>query len=304
MKINYNLDRYKMNKRKNIFLKSELSKEEQDKDRSKFHIIPVPLEKTVSFGKGTSKGPEKIIYASNELERYTGKSEPCSEGIFTHPLLNCNMPLQDIMTNIQKLTKEVSSKNKIPITIGGEHSITYGAINGIFQGLKLKHKNEIGIIQIDAHADLRKNYENEKHSHASVMYLLGKEKYKIAQFGVRALSLEEVKNRSYFDITFIDAETIHQNKEVKLPTNFPTKIYISFDVDGLDPSIMPATGTPVPGGLGYYESLNMLKNLIKGKEVVGFDVVELAPIDGFQAYDFTAASIVYKIMELINLNIK
>ena len=304
MKINYDLDRYRMNKHKNIFLKSELSKEEQDKDRSKFHIIPVPLEKTVSFGKGTSKGPEKIIYASNELERYTGKSEPCSEGIFTHPLLNCNMPLQDIMTSIQKLTKEVSSKNKIPITLGGEHSITYGAINGIFQGLKLKHKNEIGIIQIDAHADLRKNYENEKHSHASVMYLLGKEKYKIAQFGVRALSLEEVKNRSYFDITFIDAETIHQNKEVKLPTNFPTKIYISFDVDGLDPSIMPATGTPVPGGLGYYESLNMLKNLIKGKEVVGFDVVELAPIDGFQAYDFTAASIVYKIMELINLNVK
>ena len=302
MKINYNLDRYRMNKSKNIFLKSELSKEEQDKDRSKFHIIPVPLEKTVSFGKGTSKGPEKIIYASNELERYTGKSEPCSEGIFTHPLLNCNMPLQDIMTNIQKLTKEVSSKNKIPITLGGEHSITYGAINGIFQGLKLKHKNEIGIIQIDAHADLRKNYENEKYSHASVMYLLAKEKYKIAQFGVRALSLEEVKNRSYFDITFIDAETIHQNKEVKLPTNFPTKIYISFDVDGLDPSIMPATGTPVPGGLGYYESLYMLKNLIKGKEIVGFDVVELAPIHGFQAYDFTVASLVYKIMELINLN--
>ena len=304
MKINYNLDRYRMNKSKNIFLKSELSKEEQDKDRSKFHIIPVPLEKTVSFGKGTSKGPEKIIYASNELERYTGKSEPCSEGIFTHPLLNCNMPLQDIMTNIQKLTKEVSSKNKIPITLGGEHSITYGAINGIFQGLKLKHKNEIGIIQIDAHADLRKNYENEKHSHASVMYLLAKEKYKIAQFGVRALSLEEVKNRSYFDITFIDAETIHHNKEVKLPTNFPTKIYISFDVDGLDPSIMPATGTPVPGGLGYYESLNMLRDLIKGREVIGFDVVELAPIDRFQAYDFTAASLVYKIMELINLNVK
>ena len=97
------------------------------------------------------------------------------------------------------------------------------------------------------------------HSHASVMYLLGKEKYKIAQFGVRALSLEEVKNRSDFDITFFDAETIHPNKEIKLPSNFPTKIYISFDVDGLDPSVMPATGTPVPGGLGYYESLYLIK---------------------------------------------
>ena len=142
------------------------------------------------------------------------------------------------------------------------------------------------------------------HSHASVMYLLGKEKYKIAQFGVRALSLEEVKNRSDFDITFFDAETILTSKKVKLPSNFPTKIYISFDVDGLDPSVMPATGTPVPGGLGYYESLHLIEDLIKGKEVVGFDVVELAPIDGFQAYDFTAASLVYKIMELINLNVK
>jgi agmatinase len=134
------------------------------------------------------------------------------------------------------------------------------------------------------------------------MYLLGKEKYKIAQFGVRALSLEEVQNRSDFDITFFDAETIHQNKKVELPNNFPKKIYISFDVDGLDPSIMPATGTPVPGGLNFYQSLSLLKSLISGKEVVGFDVVELAPIEGFQAYDFTAASLVYKIMELINLN--
>lgn len=291
-----------MNNNKNIFLKSELSNQEQDQETSKFHIIPVPLEKTVSYGKGTSKGPRSIIYASNELERYTGKSEPCSEGIFTHPMLDCNMPLKDIMSNIGNLTKEVSSKNKIPITLGGEHSVTYGAVNGIFEGLNLKQKNEIGIIQIDAHADLRKNYENQKHSHASVMYLLGKEKYKIAQFGVRALSLEEVQNRSDFDITFFDAETIHQNKKVELPNNFPKKIYISFDVDGLDPSIMPATGTPVPGGLNFYQSLSLLKSLISGKEVVGFDVVELAPIEGFQAYDFTAASLVYKIMELINLN--
>jgi agmatinase len=291
-----------MSKNKNIFLSSELSKEEQDEAKSKFHIIPAPLEKTVSYGKGTSKGPENIIYASNELERFTGKSEPCLEGIFTHPMLDCNMPLKDIMSNIQKITKEVSSKNKIPITLGGEHSITYGAINGIFEGLNLKNKSEIGIIQIDAHADLRRNYENEKYSHASVMYLLGKEKYKIAQFGVRALSLEEVKNRSNFDITFFDAETIHQDKNVKLPSNFPTKVYISFDVDGLDPSVMPATGTPVPGGLSYNESLYILKNLIKGKEIIGFDVVELAPIHGFKAYDFTAASLVYKIMELINLN--
>jgi agmatinase len=288
----------------NMFLKSELSDTEKNKDFSKFHIIPVPLEKTVSYGKGTSMGPQAIIEASNELERYTGKSEPCLEGIYTHPFLDCNKPIDIVINELQKLTQYVSSKNKIPVILGGEHSITYGAVNGIFKGLELKNKNEIGILQIDAHADLREKYENEVHSHASVMYLLSKEKYKIAQCGVRALSKEEADNRRKFQITSYSVEEINKRCELSLPQNFPKKIYISFDLDGLDPSIMPATGTPVPGGLGFNESLELIHKLIKDREIVGFDVVELSPINGFLAYDFTAATLVYKIMELINLNTK
>ena len=291
-----------MDNKNNYFLNSELSIEEKDKETAKFQILPVPLEKTVSFGKGTSKGPQAIIKASNELERYTGKSEPCIHGIHTHPFLNCKKPLKVIMSDIENITKDITKQKKIPVTLGGEHSITYGAVNGVYKGLDLPKKDDIGIIQIDAHADLRKNYENEAHSHASIMYLLGNEKYKIAQFGVRALSKEEVENRKMFNILFLDARDIYYKKKFKLPLNFPQKIYISFDVDGLDPSIMPATGTPVPGGLGYYESLNLIKNLIKGRQVVGFDVVELSPIKNFIAYDFTIASLVYEIMELINLN--
>ena len=291
-----------MENRNNYFLNSELSIEEKDKKTAKFHILPDPVEKTVTFGKGTSNGPQAIIKASNELERYTGKSEPCIHGIYTHPLLNCNKPLKVIMSDIENITKDITKQKKIPVTLGGEHSITYGAVNGVYKGLDLPKKDDIGIIQIDAHADLRKNYENEAHSHASIMYLLGNEKYKIAQFGVRALSKEEVENRKIFNILFLDARDIYYKKKFKLPLNFPQKIYISFDVDGLDPSIMPATGTPVPGGLGYYESLNLIKNLIKGRQVVGFDVVELSPIKNFIAYDFTVASLVYEIMELINLN--
>ena len=291
-----------MDNKNNYFLNSELSIEEKDKKTAKFQILPVPLEKTVSYGKGTSRGPQAIIKASNELERYTGKSEPCIHGIHTHPLLNCNKPLKVIMSDIENITKDITKQKKIPVILGGEHSITYGAVNGVYKGLDLPKKDDIGIIQIDAHADLRKNYENEAHSHASVMYLLGNEKYKIAQFGVRALSKEEVENRKIFNILFLDARDIYYKKKFKLPLNFPQKIYISFDVDGLDPSIMPATGTPVPGGLGYYESLNLIKNLIKGRQVVGFDVVELSPIKNFIAYDFTVASLVYEIMELINLN--
>jgi len=288
----------------NFFLKSELSDTEKNKDFSKFDIIPVPLERTVSYGKGTSMGPQAIIEASNELERYTGKSEPCIEGIYTHPFLDCNKPIDIVINDLQKLAQSVSSKNKIPVILGGEHSITYGAVNGIFKGLELKNKNEIGILQIDAHADLREKYENEVHSHASVMYLLSKEKYKIAQCGVRALSKEEADNRRKFQITSYSVEEIKKGDELSLPENFPKKIYISFDLDGLDPSIMPATGTPVPGGLGFNESLELIHKLIKDREIVGFDVVELSPIKGFLAYDFTAATLVYKIMELINLNTK
>ena len=288
----------------NIFLKSELSDTEKNKDFSKFHIIPVPLEKTVSYGKGTSMGPQAIIEASNELERYTGKSEPCLDGIYTHPFLDCNKPIDIVINELQKLTQSVSSKNKIPVILGGEHSITYGAVNGIFKGLELKNKNEIGILQIDAHADLREKYENEVHSHASVMYLLSEENYKIAQCGVRALSKEEADNRRKFQITSYSVEEIKKSDELYLPQNFPKKIYISFDLDGLDPSIMPATGTPVPGGLGFNESLELIHKLIKDREIVGFDVVELSPIKGFLAYDFTASTLVYKIMELINLNTK
>ena len=288
----------------NFFLKSELSDIEKNKDFSKFDIIPVPLERTVSYGKGTSMGPQAIIEASNELERYTGKSEPCLDGIYTHPFLDCNKPIDIVINELQKLTQSVSSKNKIPVILGGEHSITYGAVNGIFKGLELKNKCEIGILQIDAHADLREKYENEVHSHASVMYLLSEEKYKIVQCGVRALSKEEVYNRRKFQITSYSVEEINKCSELSLPENFPKKIYISFDLDGLDPSIMPATGTPVPGGLGFNESLELIQKLIKDREIVGFDVVELSPIKGFLAYDFTAATLVYKIMELINLNSK
>lgn len=291
-----------MNNTTKNFLNSELSVEEKSKEKAKFHILPIPLEKTVSCGKGTSRGPKAILEASNELERFTGKSEPCLSGIFTHPFLNCNCPVENVMLNIEKTTKEICKQNKIPIIIGGEHSVTFGAVNGIFKGLNFSKNEEIGIIQIDAHADLRENYENQAYSHASVMYLLSKSEYKIAQFGVRALSKEEVKNRDIFEILYFDIEDIKNKKDIKLPKHFPNNIYITFDVDGLDPSIMPATGTPVPDGLGFNESLKLIKSLIKGRKVLGFDIVEFSPIKNFFAYDFTVASLVYRMMELINLN--
>jgi len=134
------------------------------------------------------------------------------------------------------------------------------------------------------------------------MYLLSRAKFKIAQFGVRALSKEEVKNRNVFDILSFDIDDIKNRKDIRLPKKFPKHIYITFDVDALDPSVMPATGTPVPNGLGFNESLQLIKSIIKSRKVIGFDVVEFSPIENFFAYDFTVASLIYKIMELTNLN--
>ena len=283
---------------KKNFLNSELSVEEKSKEKAKFHILPIPLEKTVSRDRGTSKGPEAILEASNELERFTGKSEPCLSGIFTHPFLNCNFPNENVMLNIEKTTKEICKQNKIPVILGGEHSITFGAVNGVKEGLNFSKFEEIGIVQIDAHADLRKNYENQVHSHASVMYLLSKSKYKVAQFGVRALSKEEVKNRNIFEIVYFDVEDIRNKKDIKLPKNFPQNIYITFDVDGLDPSIMPATGTPVPNGFYYDEVFKILNKLTKGRKIIGFDYVEFSPIKNFHAYDYISANIIYDLMKL------
>ncbi|NOD31321.1 agmatinase [Ruegeria atlantica] len=275
-----------------IFLDSELTETERSED-ARFRVIPVPLERTVSYGSGTAKGPEAIIEASNELERITGHAEPCVEGIFTEPPLDCDGPLPDVMERLAQRTEAAIRAGKVPVTLGGEHSLSYGAVMGVTRSLG----QPLGIVQIDAHADLRNAYQGEKHSHASVMHLLAEEGIPLAQFGVRAFSTEEAKSRLKNRVFHVDAEELVTGNihAVDLPEDFPELVYVSFDVDGLDPAQMPATGTPVPGGLGYYQALRLVEHALKGRRCVGFDVVELAP-DGNAAWDFTAAQIVYRLM--------
>ena len=275
-----------------IFLDSELTASERTED-ARFRVIPVPLERTVSYGSGTAKGPVAIIEASNELERITGHAEPCVEGIFTEAPLNCEGPLPEVMERLAQRTEAAIRAGKVPVTLGGEHSLSYGAVTGVARALN----QPIGIVQIDAHADLRNAYQDEKHSHASVMHLLAEEGVRLAQFGVRAFSTEEAKSRLKNHVFHVDAEELVTSNihAVDLPEDFPELIYVSFDVDGLDPSQMPATGTPVPGGLGYYQALRLVEHALKGRKCVGFDVVELAP-DGNAAWDFTTAQIVYRLM--------
>lgn len=280
-----------------IFLDSELSDNERQREAAKFVVIPMPLERTVSYGAGTKAGPDAIIDASNELERICVGREPALDGIFTENAVACDGPLPDIMERLAARTELAVEQGKIPVTLGGEHSLTYGAVTGISRALGKK----IGILQIDAHADLRIAYQGEKHSHASVMHLLCDDGHHLAQYGVRALCQQEMDSREKYGVTFIDAEELVMDNitSAVLPNDFPEELYISFDVDGLDPSIMPATGTPVPGGLGYYQSLSILASLLRGRKIVGIDLVELAPDDKSQAWDFTAAQIAYRLMALV-----
>lgn len=279
------------------FMDSELTNKERDPNSSCFTVIPVPLERTVSYGSGTQNGPEAILQASNELERICQIGdvvlEPCQLGVDTQPPVDCSGPLPQIMSAIGQRTGNAVANNKLPVVLGGEHSLTYGAVMGI----QNVHKRPIGLVQIDAHADLRVAYQGHKHSHASVMHLLAQEEIRLAQFGVRALCREEMQSRLDNNIFHVDGEALVSGNlhEISLPDDFPQDIYISFDVDGLDPSLMPATGTPVPGGLGYYQALHLVEHALEGRNCVGLDVVELAP-DGNPAWDFTAAQIVYRLM--------
>lgn len=284
------------------FLDSELSDKERNEANAKFVVIPMPLERTVSYGSGTGNGPAAIIEASNELERYYKGSEPCEAGIYTQDAIDCDGPLPEVMARLAVETCAVAKADKIPVTLGGEHSLTYGAVTGVAKALNRK----IGIIQIDAHADLRVSYQGEKHSHASVMNLLTQEGHSLAQFGVRALCRQEDDARKERDVFYKDAEElVTQNiTSLKLPVDFPEHVYVTFDVDGLDPSIMPATGTPVPGGLGYYQALSLIESALIGRKCVGFDVVELVSDNNSAhnslVWDFTAAQIVYALMYLAN----
>ncbi len=280
------------------FLGEELAVAENDMATARFEVVPCGLEATVSYGTGAAKGPQAIIAASHQLERLVAGRVPCAAGIFTHAPVDCGQAIEAVMADLRRTTKDIAARGHVPVTLGGEHSISYGAVMGVVDALKEKEHAPIGLVHIDAHADFRDAYQGHTHSHASVMKLLAKEGLPMASFGVRALAEEEeTARRAHGVITHDGPELVRGNiSSVTLPDDFPEHIYVTFDLDGLDPSVLPATGTPVPGGLGFYQALDLVESTLKGRHCVGIDIVELAPLDGQPASDFTAALIAYQLM--------
>ncbi len=285
------------------FLESEYAPAPAEK--AFFHIIPAPLERSVSYGTGCARGPAAILEASQQLEAWDGLSCPGRLGIYTAPEVDCSGEAEAVPARIENAVETALSRKALPVLLGGEHSVTLGAL----RALEKRH-GKFGIIQIDAHADLRPSYQGSIYSHASVMHRavadLG---LRLAQFGVRDICLEEVEMRKKFGVHFHDAPSLvpllrrGMLPERLLPEDFPQQVYLSFDVDGLDPSIIPATGTPVPGGLDWYGALDIVRHCLNGRDVLGFDLTELAPLPGLHAPDYAAARLVYHIMGIIEREI-
>lgn len=280
------------------FLESEF--EPASPDIAKFYIIPCPLEKTVSYGKGAAKGPAAILEASQELEALESGMSPGKEGFYTAPPVDCSGPMEMALRNIEAAVGKALARGAIPVLLGGEHTVSLGAFRAIHAWQSRRGKN-FGVVQFDAHADLRSSYKGENISHATVMArALEEMSIPLVQFAVREISPAEVEVRERHDITHYDAYFLARVglPQQPLPENFPTDIYISFDLDAFDSSLMPATGTPSPGGINWRETQFILESCAIGHRIIGIDVVELAPIDNLPHANFTAAKLAHLLMGL------
>ena len=268
--------------------------------KEKVVVVPFGLEKTVSYGGGTKNGPKEIIKASHQVELYDEElnCEPFRKiGIKTLKFFKIDKNIKKALKKIADINNRLLAKKLFPMTLGGEHSITAGCIVPF-----VKKYKKICILHFDAHADLRENYNGEKFSHASAMRrCLDYKNVSIISFGIRNISQEEIpflkKNKSRINIFWAKDKAKWDFKKFKRLIKNKT-VYLTFDVDGLDSSIMPATGTPEPGGLLWDEALNIIKIATKNSNIVGADVNELAPIKGFNSYNFLVAKLVYKILSL------
>jgi len=276
------------------------------KIKEKAVIVPFGLEKTVSYGGGTKNGPKEIIKASHQVELFDEdlNCDPYKKiGIRTIKPFPIKKRMDEALKQIEKINESLLKKNIFPMILGGEHSITPGCIRPF-----VKKFNKLCLLHFDAHADLRQSYNGNKFSHASaIRRCLDYKNVSVISFGIRNISSGEIsyfkKNKKRINIFWAkDKKRWNLNLFKKLIKN--KNVYITFDVDGFDSSLMPATGTPEPGGLFWDETIEIIKIASKYSKVVGGDINELAPIKGFPSYNFLAAKLAYKILSYKFINFK
>lgn len=264
-------------------------------DDSRIVILPIPVDRTTSYVPGTRNGPREILQASSHMELWDEELEVEVHrvGIFTLPEMELPFgELPPLLGEIGRVATEILSRGKFLVTLGGEHSITPPLVSAA-----ARRYPGLSVLQIDAHADLRDSYMGTPHNHACAIRRT-LEYARVTQVGIRSMSTEEADAaRSLQTTIFYDATMRRDPKWIdRVVETLSGPVYITIDVDGLDPSIMPATGTPEPGGLSWYETLALLRATIERHDVVAADVVELSPLPGLIAPNFLCAKLVYKIL--------
>jgi len=277
-----------------------IDKKYSDFDNSKIAILSAPYEKTTSYGKGTSKGPAAILKASHYVEFFDEETEKevCfSNGIASiKPLKFGKLIGKKMLDVLYKNVKELIDAGKFVVTLGGEHSISAAPIKAHFDSYK-----DLSILHFDAHSDLRDEYKGSKYSHACFAARVAEFTNKITQIGIRAQCIDEYNFIKSRGISTFYAHEIHNKgfseelMDIMIST-LDMNVYITFDVDYFDPSIMPSTGTPEPNGFQWHQTMKFLRRVCEERNLVGLDVVELAPGKGFTFPDFMTAKLIYKIL--------
>jgi agmatinase len=258
-------------------------------------ILPIPLDRTTSYVPGTRNGPHAILVASSHLEWWDEETgtDVHSVGIFTMPEMEFPFATMDeVVAEIRRVASELVTRDKFLVALGGEHAITAPLV-----AAAVARYPGLSVLQIDAHADLRDTYMGTKHSHACTMRRVV-ERARCAQVGIRSLSPDEAHDVPSLPTTIFYDFNMRRDPDWidRVVASLSETVYITIDVDGFDPAIMPATGTPEPGGLSWYEALTLLRKVIEQRTVVGCDVVELSPIPGNIAPNFMCAKLIYKIL--------
>ncbi|MGS2725317.1 agmatinase [Psychroserpens sp. BH13MA-6] len=267
-------------------------------DSSKIVLIPVPYDGTSTWQKGADKGPEAFLNASENMELYDieTETEVYKQGVFLADAITENDSPEKVVDVVHQVTKKYIKKNKFVTTFGGEHSISIGSIRAFNECF-----DNLTVLQIDAHADLRKSYQGSKCNHACALYEAS-QTTNLIQVGIRSMDVMETTVMDA-DKTFFAHEMAEDDNWMDSAIDLMTdNVYITFDLDAFDPSIMPSTGTPEPGGLLWYETLDFLRQVFEEKNVVGFDIVELCPNSKEKSSDFLAAKLYYKMLTYKFLN--
>ncbi|WBX72339.1 agmatinase [Tenacibaculum retecalamus] len=261
-------------------------------ETAKVVLIPVPYDGTSTWQKGADKGPKAFLDASENMELYDieTESEVYKEGIYLADAVTENTSPEAMVDAVHSITKKYINKNKFVTLFGGEHSISIGTIRAFDECF-----NNLTVLHIDAHADLRKEYEGSIYNHACAVYEAN-ENTNLVQVGIRSMDISETRVMNKDKVFFAHDMAVNEYWMDDVIDQLTGNVFITFDLDAIDPSLLPSTGTPEPGGLFYYETLEFLKKVFTERNVVGFDIVELCPNPQEKSSDFLAAKLYYKML--------